>query len=173
MCEGRIQNSGVRRRTSGSISARPLYAEDKEKAKSATRPSDYFPDIDEWPNNWMRTKEDLEIGRGLLALFTPFIQHLIDEGLAKRTIKNHGNHLGALGGEIIGRLDGLNEEKNRTLSPRELILHYVHDEGGPLLFFLDPNDKADLVYHMAYDATCRKLLKFLRANRISSRDRNL
>src|SRR4029077_5297968 len=67
MCEGRIQNSGVRRRTSGSISHRPLYAADKKKAKSATRPSDYFPDIDEWPNNWMRTKEDLEIGRGLLA----------------------------------------------------------------------------------------------------------
>ena len=57
----------------------------RKKAKSATRPSDYFPDIDEWPNNWMGTKEDLEIGRGLLALFTPFIQHLIDEGLAKKT----------------------------------------------------------------------------------------
>jgi len=47
----------------------------KKKAKSVTRPSDYFPDIDEWPNNWMGTEEDLEIGRGLLALFTPFIQH--------------------------------------------------------------------------------------------------
>jgi hypothetical protein len=77
----------------------------KKKAKSATSPSDYFPDIDKWPNNWMGTEEDLAIGRGLLALFTPFIQHLIDEGLAKRTIKYHGNHLGALGGEIIRRLD--------------------------------------------------------------------
>src|SRR6202048_3286953 len=95
----------------------------KKKAKSATRPSDYFPDINEWPNDWMGTKEDLEIGRGLLALFTPFIQHLIDEGLAKKTIKNHGSHLGILGSEIIRRLDGLDEE-NRTLSPRELILHY-------------------------------------------------
>jgi hypothetical protein len=82
------------------------YAEDKEKAKSATRPSDYFPDINEWPNNWMGTK-------------------------------------------------------NRTLSPRELILHYVDDEGGPLLSFLDPNDKTDLAHHMAYDASCRKLLKFV------------
>ena len=49
----------------------------KKKAKSATRPSDYFPDLDEWPNDWMGTKEDLEIGRGLLALFSPFIQHLM------------------------------------------------------------------------------------------------
>ena len=94
----------------------------KKKAKSATRPSDYFPDIDQWPNDWMGTKEDLQIGRGLLALFIPFVQHLIDEGLAKKTIKNHGSHLGILGSEIIRRLNGLDEE-NRTLSPRELILH--------------------------------------------------
>ena len=52
----------------------------------------------------MGTEEDLEIGRGLVALFTPFIQHLIDQGLAKKTIKNHGNHLGRLGGEIIRNL---------------------------------------------------------------------
>jgi hypothetical protein len=115
---------------------------------------------EEWPKNWMRTEEDLKIGRGLLALFTSFIQHLIDEGLAKRTIKNHGNHLGALGGQIIRNLDGIGE-KNRTLSPRELILHYIEDEGGPLLSFCNLNDKTDLAYHMAYDATCRKFLKFM------------
>ena len=108
----------------------------------------------------MGTKEDLEIGRGLLALFTPFIQHLIDEGLAKKTIKNHGSHLGILGSEIIRRLDGLDEE-NRTLSPRDLILHHVDDEGGRLLSFWSPNDQTELAHHMAYDATCRKLLKFL------------
>jgi hypothetical protein len=132
----------------------------KKKAKGATRPSDYFTDIDEWPNNWMGTEEDLEIGRGLVALFTPFIQHLIDEGLTKRTIKDHGNHLGMLGGEIIRNLDSLGK-KNRTLSPRELILHYVCDEGGPQLSFLDTNDKTDLSCHTAYDATCRKFLKFI------------
>ena len=31
--------------------------------------SDYFSDIDEWPNDWMAVEEDLEIGRGLLTLF--------------------------------------------------------------------------------------------------------
>jgi hypothetical protein len=133
----------------------------KKKTKNATRPSDYFPDMDGWPNNWMGTKEDLEIGRGLLALFIPFIQHLIDERLAKRTIKNHGNHLCALGGEIIRTLDRPGG-KNRTLSPRELILHYVHDEGGPLLSLLDPNDKTDLAYQMAYNASCRRFWKFVK-----------
>jgi hypothetical protein len=116
--------------------------------------------MDEWPNDWMGIKEDLEIGRGLLALFIPFIQHLIDEGLAKKTIKKHGCHLGILGSEIIQRLNSLDEE-NRKLSPRELILHYVDEEGGPMLSFWDPNDKTELAHHMAYDATCRKLLKFM------------
>lgn len=67
----------------------------------------------------MYTKEDLKIGRGLLVLFTRFVQHLIDEGLAERTIKNQGSHLAALGGEIIWNLNRLDEE-NRKLSPRNL-----------------------------------------------------
>ena len=108
-----------------------------------------------------RIEEDLEIGRGLLALFIPYVKHLIDERLAKKTIKNNGYHLKMLGGEIIERLNQADED-NRKLSPRELILHYVHEEGGPLLSFLDPNVKAELAQHMAYDATCRKLLKFVK-----------
>ena len=120
----------------------------------------YFSNIDEWPNDWMGVEEDLAIGRGLLGLFIPFIQHLIDEGLAAKTIKNHGYHLSMLGGEIIERLNQ-DDEHNRKLSPRELIFHYVDEEGGPLLSFLDPNTKAELARHMAYDATCRKLLKFV------------
>jgi hypothetical protein len=35
----------------------------KKKSKR-TKPSDYFPDIDEWQNEWMGVDEDLEIGRG-------------------------------------------------------------------------------------------------------------
>jgi hypothetical protein len=131
----------------------------KTKIKGAT-PSDYFADIDDWPTDWMAIKEDLEIGRGLLGLFTPFVQHLIDEDLAKKTIEKHGSHLNLLGREIIERLNDADED-NRKLSPRELILHYVDDEGGPLLSFWDPNNKAELGHHMAYDVTCRKLLKFL------------
>ena len=134
------------------------------KAKGNTndpgRPSDYFPDIDEWPDDWMGIEEDLEIGRGLLALFIPYIQHLIDEGLARKTVKSHGYHLKMLGGEIIERLNQ-DDGDNRQSSPRQLILHYVDEGGGPLLSFLDPNIKAELAQHMAYDATCRKLLKFV------------
>jgi hypothetical protein len=133
----------------------------KKNTNDSNYPSDYFSDIDEWPKNWMGIEEDLAIGRGLLALFIPFIQHLIDQGMAKKTIKNHGYHLSMLGGEIIERLNQ-DDEDNRKLPPRELILQYVDDEGGPLLSFFDPNVKAELAQHMAYDATCRKLLKFVK-----------
>jgi len=132
----------------------------KKNTNDAEHPSDYFSDIDEWPNDWMGVEKDVEIGRGLLALFILYIQHLIDEGLARNTIKSHGYHLKMLGGEIIERLNQTDED-NRKLSPRELILHYVDEEGGPLLSFLDPNIKAELAQHRAYDATCRKLLKFV------------
>jgi hypothetical protein len=132
----------------------------KKNTNDTKHPPGYFSNIDEWPNDWMGVEEDLEVGRGLLALFVPFIQHLIDKGLAAKTIKNHGYHLSMLGGEIIERLNQ-DDDHNRKLSPRELIIHYVDEEGGPLLSFLDPNIKAELARHMAYDATCRKLLKFV------------
>jgi hypothetical protein len=131
----------------------------KKKSKR-TKPSDYFPYIDEWPNEWMGVDEDLEIGRGLLGFFTPFIQHLIDEGYAKKTIDSHGSNLNILGGEIIERLNEIDED-NRKLSPKDLILHYVDEEGGPFLSFWDPNDITEYRKLMAYGSTCRKFLKFM------------
>jgi len=132
----------------------------RKKTQGPNSPSDYFPDIDEWPKHWMGAKEDLEIGRGLLALFIPFIQRLIDERLAKKTIKTHGWNLNILGREIIERLNQDDKDK-RDASPRELILHFIDDEGGPLLSFWDPSDITDYRRHVAYDSTCRKLLKFM------------
>ena len=136
----------------------------RKNTNAAKRPSSYFPDIGEWPDNWMGVEEDLETGRGLLGLFITFVQHLMDAGLAARTIKSHGYHLNMLGGEIIERLNQ-GDEPDRKLSPRDLIIHHVDEEGGPLLSYLDPDVKAELARHMAYDATCRKLLKFVTLER--------
>ena len=132
----------------------------KKKAQGPMSPADYFPDLDEWPEDWMVIEEDLAIGRGLLALFIPFIQHQIDRGMAKKTIQVHGQNLAILGSEIIERLNQ-NDEENRKLSPRELILHYVDEEGGPLVSHWDINDFTDYRYHLAYDSTCRNFLKFI------------
>jgi hypothetical protein len=109
----------------------------------------------------MGVEEDLAIGCGLLALFIPFIQHQIDRGMARKTIKTHGQNLGILGREIIRRLNQ-NDEENRKLSPRELILHYVDDEGGPRVSHWDVNEITGYRYHLAYDSTCRNFLQFIR-----------
>jgi hypothetical protein len=54
--------------------------------------------------------------------------------MPKKTIDSHGSNLNILGREIIERLNEADEDK-RKLSPRELILHYVDEEGGPFLSF--------------------------------------
>ena len=101
------------------------------------------------------------IGASAALLFLlQYIQHLIDEGLASKTVQRHGYHLSMLGCEIIRRLNE-DDQDNRKLSPRKLILHYVEEEGGPLLSCFDPNIDSELAQHKAYDGTCRKLLKFM------------
>ena len=130
-----------------------------QKTQGSLTPYDYCKGMAEWPQDWVLVNEDLAIGRGLLALFIPFIQSLIDKGLAKKTIQRHANHLFLLGREIIERLNE-NDEDKRKLSPEDLILHYVEDEGGPLLSFWSPDIESEFAQHLAYDATCRKLFKF-------------
>jgi hypothetical protein len=112
----------------------------KKHIDDAKDPSDYLSNIDEWPEDWMGVEEDLAIGRGLLGLFIPFIQHLIDEGLAAKTIKNHGYHLNMLGGEIIERLNQ-DDEDNRKLSPRELVIHYAMRKAVHCSRFWTPTSK--------------------------------
>jgi hypothetical protein len=139
-------------------------AKTKNKTSAGRYPSDYFLDINEWPRNWMMIEKDLKTGRGLLAQFTPYIRHLIDRGLTRKTIQRHGYHLILLGSEIIERLNQ-HDPENRKMSPGDLIFHYVDDEGGPLLSYWSPDIKSELAQHMAYDATCRKLLKFMTRKR--------
>jgi hypothetical protein len=132
----------------------------RKPAKPASAPADYCPDFNDWPQQWSVVDADLELGRNMLASFTLFVRSLMDQGLAAKTIKNHMYHLNLLGSEIIRRLhDG--DESHRKLPNNALILKYVDDETGPLLPFWDPDDNTERGYHMAFDATCRKLYKFI------------
>lgn len=132
----------------------------KRTAKSYQTPVDYFSNYYEWPKDWMGMDEDLVVGEDLLALFTPFIESLIKDGLSVKTVRNHMGNLSALGGEIIGRISVVDEE-NRKLRPKELLLAYISDDGGPLVDHWDPNESAGEANLKSYDATCRKLYKFI------------
>lgn len=125
-------------------------------------PIDYFSDFFEWPQNWMVENKDIAIGNNLLETFIPFIDSLIREGLAVRTIRNHMLNLSVLGGEIIRRLnDG--DEHNRKLKSGKLLLEYIDDEQGPLVHHWDINDRADEACLKSFDGTCRKLYTFITA----------
>jgi hypothetical protein len=137
-----------------------MMTKKRTSAKRTGEPTDYCRDFNEWPQQWMVVDADLKTGRDMLATFTVFVQSLIDAGLAAKTIKNHMHHLNLLGSEIVRQLnDG--DESHRKLPGNALLLKYIDDESGPLLTFWDPNDNTEVGYHMAFDATCRKLYKFI------------
>src|SRR6476620_10853747 len=46
-------------------------------------------DLSEWPERWMGEEKDLPVGRQLVEYFTPFLLHLAESGLSKKTIQNH------------------------------------------------------------------------------------
>ena len=122
-------------------------------------PIQYSKGFYEWPDSWMGFDEDLITGKVILKGFVPFIKSLAEEGLAKKTITNHMDNLWALGSEIIRGIHF--DENQRTLSARELLLAYVDENGGPLVHQWDPNDRTEEAKIKSYDATCRKLHKFI------------
>ena len=129
---------------------------EKLSAESSTSPevSAYVPDLDEWPDSWMIDQPDRSMGKAIVTVLTPFIEHLIKQGFTKRTIKRHVDNLWALGGEII---TGINwDESLRKVSAKDLMIDAIDEEGGPLLRNpLNPEDQKP------FDSTCKKLYKFL------------
>lgn len=132
-------------------------------AKNNPKSADYYGTFIEWPKQWMVIDEDLMIGQQLLTLFEPFIDALVKEGRSAKTLQNHVTHLKILGAEIIRRLNS-GDEGNRTLSPKPLLLEYIEEEYGPLVYHWDPNDRIEEAYQKSFDATCRRLYKFILAS---------
>ena len=132
----------------------------KTTAKKYQRPTDYFRDFHDWPKNWMEIDKDLIVGNALLTLFATFVESLIKQALAVKTIKIHMGNLAVLASEVIRRLnDG--DQKNRKLTTINLLLKYIDAEQGPLVHFWDPSNCTDEALIRSFDATCKKLYKFI------------
>jgi hypothetical protein len=129
---------------------------EKLAAESSSSPEvlAYVPDLDAWPDSWMIDQPDRTMGKAIVTVLTPFIEHLIKQGFTQRTLKRHVDNLWALGGEII---TGINwDESLRKLSAKDLVINAIDEEGGPLLRNpLNPDDQEP------FDSTCKKLYKFL------------
>ena len=59
------------------------------------------PDLHHWPESWHVEPADIAVGQQIVQLLTPFLLHLLDQGLAKATVRRHRNNLWSLGGELI------------------------------------------------------------------------
>lgn len=118
-----------------------------------TDPKDICPNYPNWPKTWEGLPEDVPYGRTIIQIFEPFIIHLIEKGLTKKTISRHMDNLWFLGGEIIREVC-MNEAYETP--PSQQILESVDASGGPYCRHLhSPSDIK------AYDATCKKLHQFL------------
>ena len=119
-------------------------------------PEDICPDFPEWPERWRGVEQDVPYGQGILDVMRPFVMHLIAKGLKKRTIRNHMDNLWLLGGEIIR---DVSEDDQYHVPPIKALRDSVYSDGGPYCRHIDSEREMN-----SYDATCRKLHKFLETN---------
>jgi hypothetical protein len=129
----------------------------KTSEKNYKDPSDYYKDFYDWPAGWVSGDEDLKKGNDVLAILAVFIQSIIDDGFAVKTIKNHMGNLNLLGAEIFGRGDN----KDFKLPAKRLLLKYIDGDGGPFIPSWDPNDHIEVSYIKSFDSSCNKLYKFI------------
>lgn len=118
---------------------------------------EYNKKINEWPNQWQGDEEDIPIGQAINEYFKSFLLYKIEQGKSKKTIKISAGYLWALGGELIRQIN--DDEEERKLSAKNLILKYVDEGGGP--YWRHANNELD---HAKYNSVCKQLFKFMIGN---------
>src|ERR1039457_5114354 len=92
----------------------------------------YCPDLSKWPTSWQCEDRDLIPGEGIVAVFKPFLLHLLSQGLTRSTLNSHRDNLWLLGGEIIRDLQ--EEPRLRRRPAYELVTSAVDCGEGPLFY---------------------------------------
>jgi len=117
----------------------------------------YCPDLEDWPGAWQIERGDVAIGQRIVAAFKPFLIHLLQQGLTRKTLARHRDNLWLLGGEIIKRRHRHRDDVEPDERPVEdVLLDLLEDEGGPLLC-----PKISEAQQKSFDATCRRFYRFL------------
>ena len=110
-------------------------------------------DLLEWPRSWMGDERDLVPGRNIVEYLTPFLLHLAESELTKKTIRKHVDNLWILGGEIIRDLQETPKLRKKPLS--ELIDTLLEND-GPLIYHCESEEQ-----QRSFESTCRKLRRYL------------
>lgn len=113
------------------------------------------PDLDDWPRSWHVDPADIPVGQQIAEVLTPFLLHLLDQGLAKSTMRRHRDNLWTLGGELIRCRYDDDELANKHV--KDALQQLIEGDGGPLMWprISEPEQNS-------LDTTCRKLARFLR-----------
>ncbi|WP_454743881.1 hypothetical protein [Cupriavidus necator] len=121
----------------------------------------YVPDLKDWPASWRFDNEDIPSGQAIVEVFTPFLQHLLAQGYARKTLYRHRENLWILGGHLI---EVRYEDKHAAaMDASALVLSQIHEYGGPLITRHLSEDAQS-----SFDATCKKLYRFLCPSYIAS-----
>jgi hypothetical protein len=113
------------------------------------------PDLDEWPRSWHVEPADIVVGQQIVQVLTPFLLHLLDQGLARTTVRRHRDNLWSLGGELIRRR--YDDDEIARQDVEGALRQLIEGDGGPLMWPRISESEQD-----SLDATCRKLNRFMR-----------
>jgi hypothetical protein len=116
----------------------------------------YCPDLNEWPRSWSYEPRDIPPGQQMVEYFKPFLRDLLAHNLSRKTLRQHRDNIWVLGGEIIRELQMDRALRRRLIE--QVVLNLIDDEGGPLL-----SHHQSEAEQRSFDATCRKLFRFLTA----------
>ena len=112
------------------------------------------PDLDDWPGSWHVEPADIVVGQQIVRGLTPFLLHLLDQGLAKATVRRHRDNLWLLGAELIRcRYD---DDELARQDVTDAIRQLIERDSGPLMWPRITESEQD-----SLDATCRKLNRFM------------
>jgi hypothetical protein len=112
------------------------------------------PDLHKWPRSWHIEPADIAVGQQIVQALTPFLLHLLNQGLAKTTVRRHRDNLWLLGGEIIRRR--YDDDALARLDVTDALSQLIEAYGGPLIMPRISQSEQD-----SLDATCRKLHRFM------------
>ena len=118
----------------------------------------YCPDLENWPRSWRFENSDVAPGQRIVEYFTPFLRHLLAQGLAPKTLRRHRDNLWMLGGDIIRRRQ--QDPSLRRHSVEKLVFDLIEVD-GPLIGPQISEQEQD-----SLNATCRKFYRFLTTSKL-------
>ena len=120
----------------------------------------FCPDLDQWPDSWAYEKRDIPPGLQMVHSFKPFLRELLTRSLSRQTLRRHRDNIWVLGGEVIRRLQMDSSLRRQPI--QQVVLDLIDDDGGLLL-----SHGQSEAEQRSFDATCRKLFRFLTARGLS------